>query len=149
MAKDMVSEMERAQNSERMRTFHKYKRARGEHVGVAPPFGWAKGPDGKTLVEVPEKQEIIKEMIRQYVAGRTGTEIAQWLNEKGVITPCGHIGAFRRHGWIQKKVERVLIRNGITIRPRRKKSARQLFFDEARIKSLQVSRFPDDPGEGD
>jgi putative DNA-invertase from lambdoid prophage Rac len=59
------AEAERDRIRERIGQSKADQKARGRYLGGKIPFGWRRdGPDGDVMVEVPEEQEAIREMIR-------------------------------------------------------------------------------------
>ena len=67
-------------------------------VNSRPPYGYEKGPDHKYKV-VPDQAEVVREVFRQFLAGRQLTEIASNLNRRNIRTRNGNLwnkGSFHR-----------------------------------------------------
>jgi putative DNA-invertase from lambdoid prophage Rac len=65
------AEAERDRIRERIGKSKADQKARGRYLGGKIPFGWRRdGPDGDVMVEVPEEQAAIREMIRLRVKER-------------------------------------------------------------------------------
>jgi putative DNA-invertase from lambdoid prophage Rac len=64
------AEAERDRIRERIGQSKADQKARGRYLGGKIPFGWRVGPDGETMVEIPEEQAAIREMIRLRVEKR-------------------------------------------------------------------------------
>ena len=65
------AEAERDRIRERIGQSKADQKARGRYLGGKIPFGWRRdGPDGDVMVEVPEEQAAIREMIRLRVKER-------------------------------------------------------------------------------
>jgi putative DNA-invertase from lambdoid prophage Rac len=58
------AEAERDRIRERIGQSKADQKARGRYLGGKIPFGWRVGPDGETMIEVPEEQAAIKQMIK-------------------------------------------------------------------------------------
>lgn len=64
------TEAERDRIRERIGQSKADQKARGRYLGGKIPFGWRVGPDGETMIEVPEEQAAIKQMIKLRVKER-------------------------------------------------------------------------------
>ena len=64
------AEAERDRIRERIGQSKADQKARGRYLGGKIPFGWRVGPDGETMIEVPEEQAAIKQMIKLRVKER-------------------------------------------------------------------------------
>lgn len=83
-----VGEMERNVISERTADALAAKRAKGERAGNVP-FGFQLLPDGTTLEENPEEQEIMREIGQLHTDGLSTRKIALELNRQGRRTRRG------------------------------------------------------------
>src|SRR4029077_9731623 len=85
-----VAEQERTRLIERMRAFHKTRRAHGEAVG-RPPYGWDVGPDGRTLI-TNDKEKLVIARVRQLKrAGLSSRKIVAALNIGGARNRAGNV----------------------------------------------------------
>jgi putative DNA-invertase from lambdoid prophage Rac len=64
------AEAERDRIRERIGQSKADQKARGRYLGGKIAFGWRVGPDGETMIEVPEEQAAIKQMIKLRVKER-------------------------------------------------------------------------------
>jgi DNA invertase Pin-like site-specific DNA recombinase len=81
-------EMERAQIRDRCNAGRKARKLQGQRTGEVP-YGWTLGADGKTLVENPEQQAIIKLIYSLADKGDSLRSIAAELNRRQVRTMKG------------------------------------------------------------
>ncbi len=84
----VLSEFEREQIADRVKTAMQHKKSRGELVG-AVPYGKELADDGVTLIDNPTEQEVITEARRLHGAGLSLRKIASILTEKGFSTRNG------------------------------------------------------------
>jgi DNA invertase Pin-like site-specific DNA recombinase len=78
----VLGEFERDQLAERTRGAMAYKKSKGELIG-AIPYGCTLGPDGKTLLENPEEQEVIQAARELKASGVSLRTIARSLADRG------------------------------------------------------------------
>lgn len=77
-----VAEAERDRIRERIADVKKDQKQRGRYLGGKVPFGHVVGPGG-ALVEVPEQQTAIREMIRLKAGGMALRAIAEAMKARG------------------------------------------------------------------
>lgn len=70
----VFAEMESDTISARAKQMHEFKRSQGEWVGRTP-FGWRRV--GKKIEPVPEKQAVLEDVARRYVAGESLRSISE------------------------------------------------------------------------
>jgi DNA invertase Pin-like site-specific DNA recombinase len=83
-----VSQWEREAIGERTRDALRHKKALGHRVG-AVPFGFALAHDGRTLIQHPPEQSILKAIANHRRQGLSLRQVAQELNRDGFTTRCG------------------------------------------------------------
>ncbi len=81
----VMNQFERDQISERTKSALQYKKAQNQRIGTIP-YGYALAGDGIQLIENPEEQEILQNIIQLRKEGYTLREIAEQLNNDGVLT---------------------------------------------------------------
>ena len=101
----VLAEFERDLASERTRAALHLKRARGQRLGGALPYGYDVEPDGVTLVEIPAEQVVITDIVAMRARGMTLPKIARALTEGGVLTKQGN------HRWGHQVIGKILRRH--------------------------------------
>ena len=77
--------------SVKIRTNLNVKRRKGEYVGAYTPYGYIKDPKDKNKLIVDESAgEIVKQIFSLYKDGMSIGQIADYLNEHGVLSPMEH-----------------------------------------------------------
>lgn len=84
----VLNQFESEQVSERTKAIIEHKRKKGEIVGTAR-FGYKIGDDKKSLVEIEDEQKIIRLMASLKAQSYTYQEIADQLNNDGILTRRG------------------------------------------------------------
>ncbi len=87
-----VGQWEREAVGERTAAVMRHKRARGEYVGGAAPFGFEVGHDG-ALVEVEHEQRVVALARQLRGDGRSLRDVAAQLAEAGFLSRTGRIFA--------------------------------------------------------
>lgn len=90
------------------------KKAGGEYVYGAVPFGYKKGERKNTIVVDDEAADIVRRIFQLAADGNTVTQIARLLNEEKVITPSKYLAPVRpnykvREFWSYESVRNILI----------------------------------------
>lgn len=83
----MLAELERIRGSQRMKTFHATRKAKGLHAGPAP-FGFQKGPDGR-LERDAERWPVVERILSARAEGRSLRDVAALLEAEGLPAPKG------------------------------------------------------------
>jgi DNA invertase Pin-like site-specific DNA recombinase len=99
---DLFAQYERALIKARTKAALAVKRARGERLGGAVPYGYRSGDDGCSLRPNPSEQDVIEMVVQLRKSGLTLQAITDWLNKSGA--PC------RGSRWHLTTVARVLRR---------------------------------------
>jgi DNA invertase Pin-like site-specific DNA recombinase len=77
--------------SENVRTVLDHKRVQGQYIGSFPLYGYVKSPDNHNLLVIdPVAAEVVRKIYDLYMQGRGKTQIAMWLNERGIPSPAAH-----------------------------------------------------------
>jgi len=101
----MFAEMERQKAIERTTRALKAKKAKGEKLGGKyPPFGWKLDVDGVHLIEDPQEQQVIQDVVELQRRGWSSRQIGAALEERGIKTKTG------RTKWNSKTVLTLLKR---------------------------------------
>jgi site-specific DNA recombinase len=99
-----LSEWERGVISERTRDALRHKRSNGQLAGEVP-YGYEVAEDGKTLVPIPNEQEILKTILSLRESSMSYRKIAGQLNAMRVTTKKGH-------QWLTESVRSVVLHSG-------------------------------------
>jgi site-specific DNA recombinase len=99
-----LSEWERGVISERTRDALRHKRSNGQLAGEVP-YGYEVAEDGKTLVPIPNEQEILKTILSLRESSMSYRKIAGQLNAMRVATKKGH-------QWLTESVRSVVLHSG-------------------------------------
>lgn len=83
----VIAELYREEASKGFRVARERAVARGVHIATRPPFGYARGQDGR--MEAGEHAETVTEMFARRAAGEPLATIAAWLNDAEVTTALG------------------------------------------------------------
>ncbi len=111
--RNLMNQMYSQDISRKIKSSVDLKKLSGEYAYGAVPFGYKKGKRHNTI-EVDEPAAlIVKEVFRLAVEGRTITQIAHTMNERGVITPSVYLAATRgkyrtRKDWTYESVRNLL-----------------------------------------
>ncbi|MGO9534061.1 MAG: recombinase family protein [Syntrophobacteraceae bacterium] len=84
----VLNEFERDQIAERTKTAMAHKKSKGERVGSIP-YGFILAEDGKTLLENPDEQEVIRFIRECHESGMGYNAISRALSGKGMKTRTG------------------------------------------------------------
>ncbi|MDD2979308.1 MAG: recombinase family protein [Hespellia sp.] len=72
----------------KIRTNLEVKRKRGDFVGAFAPYGYKKSEDDKNRLEIDEEAaDIVSEIFKLYIHGKSVYKIAEHLNGIGILTP--------------------------------------------------------------
>lgn len=100
------AEFERGMIRERLRDARAAKRQRGLRSAGLVPFGFAAAPATRQLEPLPAECELVRQIFEQAADGSTPTEIAEGLNDRGIVTKkSGKVGG---RPWTARAVLRVL-----------------------------------------
>lgn len=111
--RNLMNQMYSQDISRKIKSSVDLKKLSGEYAYGAVPFGYKKGKRHNTI-EVDEPAAlIVKEVYRLAVEGRTITQIAHTMNERGVTTPSVYLSAIRgkyktRKTWTYESVRNLL-----------------------------------------
>lgn len=111
--RNLMNQMYSQDISRKIKSTVDLKKLSGEYAYGAVPFGYKKGARHNTI-EVDEPAAlIVKEVFRLAAEGRTITQIAHTMNERGVITPSVYLAATRgkyktRKDWTYESVRNLL-----------------------------------------
>ena len=101
----MFAEMERQKAIERTTRALRFKKAKGEKLGGKhAPFGWRLDVDGVHLIEDPQEQQIIQDIVKLQRRGWSLRQIGTALEERGIKTKTG------KTAWNPKTVSALLKR---------------------------------------
>jgi len=78
----VFSQFEREQTAERVRAALAHKRSRNERTGQVP-YGSTLGADGRTLLEDPKEQQVLKRIRSLRRNGKSLRAVTAYLNEHG------------------------------------------------------------------
>ena len=83
--KNLMNQFYSADISKKVKESLKMLQKQGEYVGSIAPYGFIKDPNNRhKLLINPKEAEIIKIIFEMAAQGKTGQQIAKYLNEKGV-----------------------------------------------------------------
>lgn len=98
-----VAQWEREAIGERTKDALQHKKSKGERVGQIP-YGFTVSEDGKTLLEIPEQQEVIELMKNLRDEGISFSKIGREMEERNIPT------AKKGKKWTHKNVASILRR---------------------------------------
>ena len=99
-----IAEMERNQTAERTKMVLDHKRSKNEKLGGIVPYGYSADDQG-VLIENPEQQAVIDQVLQWFRDGNSLSAIARELNLQGVPT---QTGAEWRHVQVRRIVNKWL-----------------------------------------
>ena len=77
--------------SENVRTVLDHKRVQGQYIGSFPLYGYQKAPDNHNLlIPDPVAAEVVRKIFDLYMQGYGKTQIALWLNNRGIVSPAAY-----------------------------------------------------------
>jgi DNA invertase Pin-like site-specific DNA recombinase len=86
--KNLMNDQYARDISEKVRSTLKIKQLNGEFIGVTAPYGYLKNPKDKhKFIIDKEASYIVKKMFNMILLGKSRKEIAEYLNNKNVLTP--------------------------------------------------------------
>ncbi|WP_442985538.1 recombinase family protein [Sedimentibacter sp. MB31-C6] len=86
--KNVLNEMYARDTSKKIRSAFQTKMKEGSYIGNFAPYGYKKDPNNNGhLIIDEEAASVVKEMFEMAEMGHKPTDIAKYLNEKGIMTP--------------------------------------------------------------
>lgn len=94
--KGLFNEMYCRETSKNIKRSKKKKREDGYYSCPVPPYGYKKDPNnpGKLIID-EAVADIVKQIFLMKYEGKTSKEIAEYLNEKNIITPARYMNIFK------------------------------------------------------
>ena len=84
----LMNEMYARDISNKIRSSFKVKMENGDYIASFAPYGYQKSPENKNRLVIDyQVSHIVQEVFQMAVNGHSPKEIANYLNEKGVVTP--------------------------------------------------------------
>lgn len=111
--RNLMNQMYSQDISRKIKSSVDLKKLSGEYAYGAAPFGYKKGRRHNTIEADEPAALIVKEVFRLAAEGKTITQIAHTMNERGVITPSVYLSATRgkyktRKTWTYESVRNLL-----------------------------------------
>ena len=89
--RNIINEWYARDTSKKVKAVIKAKGMAGKHLGAVPPYGYMKDPvDSSRWIIDEEAAQVVREIFKMYVEGKTTHQIADILNERKIDSPLVH-----------------------------------------------------------